>query len=427
MFGSTENNGATVTEFFGGGNSEETTPKETQTTETSDGTTTFFSSKTETEETGKETNQETKTTETEETGKETNVDDSQKTEEKETGKETKTETQTQTQKPTFRVKRPDAETKTETTKPSDTKETYAMTDESVLNYLKTKGLEFTSLDEVTKKKELPSAVAEFQKFVEKTGRNDLSAFYNSQKDWKSQSKDATLREYYRYQDPEASEEEIKNQLELISLTEDELEELSEGDAGNDVKRKQLDFNKEYRKALKYMEGVAKQYNLPAQEQQAQQQRQPTQEEIAKAYGPYWEQRDQSLNKMNQIDLPIEGLGDITLPITQEQKDLISRSTTTENHFFDRWKNDQGQLNHDEVSTDMAWGIREIREQLLADLLSQAHVLFMEKHSQEKRNVNLGKHNTETPPPTEGRMFEMNRGNSGMTSHMGTPLIPFRKK
>ncbi len=408
MFTAVQTNDGVETETFSDGKAKESQPNDTTTTSDEASQTTYFSSKTtEEEESGKETNQnqETSTEKTNEKS-EVKVDESQKPSEEE-----------ETKKPTFKVNRPETGVKTETSKPEDNKETYSVSDESVLKYLKTKGIEVESLDQVTKKSKLPDAVEEFRKFNEKTG-GGIKAFYNSQKDWKAEPKNSTLKEYYKYQNPGVSDDDINTQLELLSVTEDEQDELSE----RELKQRNLEYNKEYNKALKFMNGITEEYNIAKEDQTAQVQKPPTPEEIEVAHRPWREQRDKSLENLNEISLPIEGLGDIKLPVTQEQKDLILNNTQTQEAFFEPWKKEDGTLDSDKVSLDMAWANPKIRDQFISDLLTEAHTLWAEDFSKTTRNVTLGKPKEDKVKNTNGSMTVFNGNENSTVPRMGTPIF-----
>ncbi|QQV91488.1 hypothetical protein M1M25_gp054 [Tenacibaculum phage Gundel_1] len=403
-----DQNGGVTTQFFGTGNTEETQPKEIVTTSDSGTETTFFSDEAKEDEPGKETSSEETSTE------------AKKEEEQADSKTDETKTDATEKKPTFKVNRTgtktETETKTEEAKTETNKETYSVTDDSVINFLKTKGLDISSLDEVTKKTKLPDAVEEFKKFNEKTG-GGIEAYYNANKDWAAQPKDSTLKEYIKYQNPGASDEDINTQLELLSVSEEEQDELSE----RELKQRKLDYSKEYNKALKFMQGVSNEYKIPKENQNTQQ-KPPTPEEIEAAHRPWREQRDKSLEKLNEISLPIEGLGDIKLPITEEQKSLIVNATQTQEAFFDRWKNKDGTLNSDKSSLDTAWGIQEVRDELIANMLSEAHTMFIENFSKDKRNVTLGKPKQEKTGESNGSMTVLGNSKSEGSTKMGTPLF-----
>lgn len=419
----TENNG-TVTEFFGAGNSSKTMPTAT---ESADGKTVVFSAKsTEEKSTEEETfqeNEETSIEKAENNNQQTNQDVStQTTQQTATSQEEESqEEELENEKLSFKIKTEPTKTETEESKTDDTKETYVLTDESVVQYLKTKGLEVDSLNEVAKKTSLPQPVAEFEKFHNETGLG-IKEFYTSNRDWNSESDESVLREYYRYQDPEYPDNEIDSLIDVISVSEDEENELSD----KELQKRKLEYSTEVRKARKFMQGVSQKYKVPQTEAPKQQQRQPTAEEIAAAYRPYWDSRDKSLESLNSIKLPIENLGDIELAITQEHKDLISKHTQTQESFFSRWQDDKGAINTDKSTLDSAWGIKEIRNELLASLLEQAHVKFMEDYSKKRRNVRLGEQKQTPKAKQKGKVHEINR-NSGASKKFGQPIVPLRNK
>ena len=145
-----------------------------------------------------EQTKETETTETVETKKpeeeKTETTQGKETEKPEDTKETEKRKPEAEQKPktlNFDVSTPGQET--ETTKSNDKPETPALTEDLVVNYLKSeKNLDIKNLSDLSKKEELPDVVAEFKKFHEKTGRGH-TAYFNSKRNWDNENKGEGFR------------------------------------------------------------------------------------------------------------------------------------------------------------------------------------------------------------------------------------------
>lgn len=324
----------------------------------------------------------------------------------------------QVEKPSFKVI-PSEEKKE--TQQQEKKETESQLNEaSVISFLEKQGIKVSSLTEISKKEVLPEAVAEFKKFNEETGRG-IHAYYNSKRDWTKEDSDTTIKEYLRYQNVNLTEEDIDTELQLLKLSDEEKEDLSP----REIREVEQKYRKKYAEALGFMKNKAKEYSLPTEEK-VDKPKQLTPEEIADAYRPYWEQRDKSLEKLNEVSLNLEGLGTLKMPISQEHKDLIAEATQTQADYFKRWQNEEGKIDTDKSSLDVAWSIEEIRNQFISDLVTQAHTKMAEQFSKEKRNVTIDKKNTVATQNTTGKgviTFNKKEGNS---KNMGTPLIPVNR-
>ncbi len=267
-------------------------------------------------------------------------------------------------------------------KPVDTgkEATISVTEEVVLKYLKDNNLEVDKISDLSKKEELPESVAKFKKFHEETGRG-INDFYNAQKDWNKESKDDTIKEFYKYE-YDMSDEDIDTQIELLKVSKDDEEELDP----RELTKRKLDYSKEYSKALSFMNKKSKEFKTPLDNQV--QQKQATPEEIAEAHKPYWKAREKSLGNLNEIKLKIEGIGEINLEVTKEQKELVSKYTETQEAFFSRWQDDKGIIDTDKSSVDVLWSIPEIRQNLISTMLEKANTLILDNFSKNNRNVNL---------------------------------------
>ena len=299
------------------------------------------------------------------------------------------------------------------------KATEPISEESVISFLKTKGIEVNTIGDLSKKEVLSEPVLEFKKYNEKTGRG-VEAYLNSKKDWEKSPEDDTIREYLRYSEPNLSEEDIENELVLIKLTEDERDDLSER-AIREVDQK---YRKTYAKALSYMKNVSKEYSIPSEEKKIGQ-KQISKEDLAKAYKPYWDKRDLSLQKLNEVSIKVDNLGEIKIPITQSQKDMIAKATQTQEDYFNRWLNKDGTIDTDRSSLDVAYSIPEIRDVLHSELINQVYNLLKEKESRTRRNVTLdGGRASESQTGKKG-VTTFNSKSQSVDSRMGQPLIPPR--
>lgn len=320
-------------------------------------------------------------------------------------------------KPTFKVI-PKEENKS--TAKEEVKETAPISDEKLVEVLKSRGINITSLADLSKKEEtLSDAVSEFKKFNENTGRG-IDAYYNSKRDWSKEDHDTTIKEYLKYQEPLLTDEDIDRELSLLKLSEEDKEEMSP----REITKSQQEYNKTYAKALGYMKNVSKEYSLPAKQENIQEQKQPTAEEIAEAHKPYWESRDKSLEKLNEISINFEGLGELKANLSQEHKDLIAQSTQTQADFFKRWQDNKGVINTDKSSLDIAWSIPEIRNELISEYLIQAHTKMKEQDSKTRRNVTIDSKKQKIQEEIKKGMTTFNSNQS--TSKMGTPLIPSKR-
>ena len=369
--------------------------------------------------------------ETEESQKET--DDKKKPEISDNKDEDKSKVETEedkndvdkVEKKTFKIKSDKPSTDKEEPKNDidDKKETKSISAEEVLKYLKDEvQLDFSDIKEISKKQILPDSVKEFKKFVEETGRGHV-AFLNAKKDWTKEDKDVTIKEHLKYVNKNLSDEDIQTQLDLLKIPEEEREDMTD----REIRSQELEYNKAYSEALAYMQDVSTKFGKPL-EQVKPEIKQPTPEEIAEAHRPYWKKRDASLENFNEVNIPIEGLGDIKIPLNQELKDLVSKKTHTQSDFFSSWmeKDEKGQqsINTDKSVNDVSWSIPEVREYFIEEILSQAHTMFMTQFSKENRNVTIDKAKDIKHKGEEGISMTKISDNPSTSneSRMGEPLL-----
>lgn len=330
--------------------------------------------------------------------------------------ENESKTDLEDNKPSFKVIPKETE-KTETKQ--EDKETETLSEDKVKSFLKSKyGIDVSDFNEFSKPEKLSDPVAEFKKFNEQTGRG-INAYYNSKRDWSKEESDATISEFYKYQNPNLSDEDIKLELDIIKLTDEEKEELSP----REVKEIESKYRKEHSKAVEYMNNLAKDYSLPLEQGKPEAKKELTADEISKMYAPHREKVNKSLEKLNEISINFEGLGELKTTLTQEQKDLIYNRSQTEKDFFSGWTKEDGSFDTDKSSLDIAWSIPEIRNELISEYLIQAHTKMKEQDSKTRRNVTIDSKKEKTPQETKSIMTTFGASES---NKMGTPLIPARR-
>lgn len=292
------------------------------------------------------------------------------------------------------------------------KETKVFTENDAISFLKEKGIEVNSISELSKKEILPESVTKFKDFVEKTGRTEISDYYNSQKDWNSQPKETTIKEFLKYENPELSEEVINKHYDLLNISEDDREDLTP----RELQQRELEFDSTYSKALAFMNKTAKEFATPLKSAQ-QEPKQLSEEDIAKAYAPYINAREKSLSKLNEIKMDIDGFGEINIPITDEMKQDLKSISETPDAFFKLFTDKEGKI-RSEQSTDplmeaLVMFHPKTKSAALLSMLEQFHVLVMDKFSKENRNVDLSDvKRTEEFKQNNKEMVTISRGEEG---------------
>jgi hypothetical protein len=319
--------------------------------------------------------------------------DSDKSEGKEESKKEKSETDkketdTSDKEEPFEI---NFDTKKEKTEPKETEkkqDSASVSEEQVLNFIKQNNPDFKdikTLADLSKKETLSEPVAKFKEFHEKTGRG-IEDFYNLQKDWKNEDQETAIREYFKLSESNITDEDIQLQMDLIRVpNEDEEANFSE----NELKQRKLDWNKTYRKALNFLQEKTKEFSTPLKNQVQDAPKPPTAEEITKALRPYWDERDKSLNNFNEIKISTS-IGDISVPIDEDDKKMISDYTRSNQDFFKDWQDKDSPvgMNTDKVVRGAANML--LFEKIAKEVISQTRSLTLEQLSKENRNVKLDK-------------------------------------
>lgn len=298
-----------------------------------------------------------------------------------------------------------------------------VTESSVIDYLNSniEGLNLKSISDISAlsqpKEELPESVAKFKKFVEETGRTSLEEFYNVQRDWSKEPKDGVLTEFFKSKYPQMSAEDIQEQVELITVTEEDEDTLTD----RELRQRKSDYNKTYSEALGFVTKMSKDYAVPLEKSTLKPQ-EPSQEDIAKAHKPYWDKRDKSIRQLNELKFNIEGIGEIVLPVDQEAKDIVLKTTETVDAMINKYDRDKnGLINTDSLVEDTLWGSRETRQKLIVSMLEQANALILDNYSKKNRNVNLDKQKIETNEIESSAKLER-VGNQPQNTTAGRPIF-----
>lgn len=306
---------------------------------------------------------------------------------------------------------------------SDNKqETVSVTREVVLDFLKNNGFEdINTLSDLSQPETLPDEVAKFKSFHEETGRG-ISDFYNLQKDWKSEPKESTIKEYLRLKHPELDESQIDTQFDVFNVTEEDEEQLS----SRELNRAKAEFDKTYSEAVSFLSKKTKEYQVPLENvQPTQQVTQPSKEDVAKAHEPYWKERDKFLKNFNEIKFNVGGIGDIKIEIDEDDKRAITQRTETVDSMISSWQNEDKSVNHKKLVPDNAWAIPSVREKMLKSIIEQTHTLTLEQFSKQNRNVDLDDLNKKEGGKKEtnnGALVKIGESKKANKESFGTPIV-----
>jgi len=244
----------------------------------------------------------------------------------------------------------------------------------------------------------------------------MEDFLNSQRDWSKESKEDTLREFLKYEYPNSTDEDLDTRVELLTLTEEDEDEMSP----KDLKSKKLEINQVYNKALDFMQKKSKEFATPKKADA----KPMTEEDAAKAHRPYWDKRDKSLASLNEIKMRL-GDNEISLTISKEHKAMLATQTQTVDSLFQSYvqeaKEGEVGVNTDSLLLDQAWANPAIRNTLLADFSKQIQSLTIDEFSKKNRNVNLGKQQKVLPNQNSKAGVTIS-STSGSSKNMGKALI-----
>lgn len=139
----------------------------------------------------------------------------------------------------------------------DVQEEVSLKDDDVLKFLKEKGIEAESLEDLSKPKqetEIPQELQSYLDYKKETNRS-YQDFLELQKDWSKESEEATLKRYIKDKNPFFSDEDIKDELNEFKVDED-IDDDSEVRKKNRKKKKLLS------EAVSYLESQKEKYKAP---------------------------------------------------------------------------------------------------------------------------------------------------------------------
>lgn len=141
----------------------------------------------------------------------------------------------------------------------DVQEEVSLKDDDVLKFLKEKGIEAESLEDLSKpkqEKEIPQELQSYLDYKKETNRS-YQDFLELQKDWSKESEEATLKRYIKDKNPFFSDEDIKDELNEFKVDED-IDDDSEVRKKNRKKKKLLS------EAVSYLESQKEKYKAPVE-------------------------------------------------------------------------------------------------------------------------------------------------------------------
>jgi len=282
-----------------------------------------------------------------------------------------------------------------------------LSDDLVRNYLESKhGIKIKHLQNLSEKEILSEQVKAFKKFNKETN-GTVADLYAIQRDWGTESDETLLENYYKRVDPNLSSDDLKEQIDLIRVTEND--ELNLDD--RELRQRKLDYSREVAKAKGYMKTFQEKYKVSLESGNTTQEPE-TAEAIAKRHEPYWKQRDKSLGKLGDIKMNIKGLGDIVIPVDSGDRDLVAKNTQTLDSFIQRFQNKDGTMNTERTVRSTLYSDEAFFQKAVQSVAEQVHALTLENFSNENRNVDLSKvrQNTEKQSDTDSMVVLGSKNN-----------------
>jgi len=268
---------------------------------------------------------------------------------------------------------------------------------NVLEFLNKNGINVKNVSELSKKEVLSEQVKEFQKFNAETN-GTIADFYSIQKDWTKESDSSLLKAYYENSDTNLSPEAVQGLIDHITVSEQDEVDLND----RELAGRKNDLVREISKAKSFMSDFQKKHKVSLEKTQVA--KPPTAEEIAKSHAPYWKDRNKSLKKLTDIKVSIKGLGDIIIPVSDEDRITVARNTQTVDDFIGRFKGEDGKMNTDRTVRSTLYSDPTFFQNAVISVAKQVHALTLENFSKENRNLTLGKHK---------QITEINNNDDGM--------------
>ncbi len=272
---------------------------------------------------------------------------------------------------------PSKETKQETVK--------EISDESVRSYLEDKhGVKIDKLSNLSKKEVLNDQVEAFKKFNEETN-GTIADLYAIQRDWSKESDDSILANYYKLEDPNISDGDIADLIGLKKVSQKEKDDLED----RELRLRESEYKREVSKGRNALKARQEKYKVDLYSGKKTP-KPETAEEIAEKHKPYWKARDKSLKGLTEFKMSIKDLGDVVIPITDKDRNLVAKDTQTLEDYILPFQNKDGSMNTDKAVRGTLYRNEDFFKRAIQSVATQVHALTLEKFSQENRNVDLEK-------------------------------------
>lgn len=140
---------------------------------------------------------------------------------------------------------------------SNVQEEVSLDEEKVLSYLRDKGLEVSSLDDIkkTEKEEIPAELKSYLEYKKDTNGRSYDEYLELQRDWKESNEDEAIKRYLKEKNPFFTEEDINDELSEFKVDEDI-------DEDSDIKKKNRNKKKLFNEAVTYLESQKEKYKAP---------------------------------------------------------------------------------------------------------------------------------------------------------------------
>ena len=216
-----------------------------------------------------------------------------------------------------------------------------ITDDAVLMYLKDKGVEVSSFDELNKKPFASTEVEEFNKFVEQTGRDSLDDYLKVKKDIDNISDVEIAREKYLLENPGATKEDfdVLYDLDLKPLDPDTYTEEQVAERDRAIRKRDALIKLEGSRAKDYFKQLQEQIKTPVQKDDRQAQ--------AEAENQAW--KENISKALESLDLGVDGFN-----LNADKQTLADRYGSIEN-VVNSFKDESGNFNYNEFITALEFG------------------------------------------------------------------------
>lgn len=133
--------------------------------------------------------------------------------------------------------------------PSDAETKTQVDDEAVLSYLKEKGFDVESFDDLKPKeaKKLTPEIEKFLEFQDKTGNTSYQDFLETQKDWSEESQETLLKKHLKMEYPDLDADEVDYLFNKKYSFDEEY------DAEDDIMEKKINIKTDLKQVLSALE------------------------------------------------------------------------------------------------------------------------------------------------------------------------------